>query len=371
MITISEWHTELKTRRARFWKVVQQSGCDLGLVFGSHEHPEAFRYLTNFVPVLGDMWGILSSEDRMVSLLNFHWQLEEARQASGLQEWVGVFDLIPAVLDALSSFNHRRVAVFGMQRIPYIALQAIKERFPILEWIDAGAEFNKIRQVKSPLEIRLLRQSIRITDGAINTVRAELKPGQTENEICARLTYLINRSGAELAFTGAAMTGNERDDIIRLPTDRPLQKGESLMIDYGAAYQGYQADVGRTYVIGNPNDLQKKVWDTVCRAHDAVIALAKPGVPCNALHQAALCIISNAGFVLKHRIGHGIGLATSFEWPALDTETALLEAGMTLAIEPGIYIQGAGAMKYEDDILITESGCEVLSNCSPEWIVPG
>jgi Xaa-Pro aminopeptidase len=94
---------------------------------------------------------------------------------------------------------------------------------------------------------------------------------------------------------------------------------------------------------------------------DAVIALARPGVACNELHNKAEEIINEAGFRLIHRVGYGVGLATSFEWPSLDTETTLLQPGMTFAVEPGIYEPGAGAMKIEDMVVITETGCELLS----------
>jgi Xaa-Pro dipeptidase len=90
--------------------------------------------------------------------------------------------------------------------------------------------------------------------------------------------------------------------------------------------------------------------------------MARPGVPCVAVHNAAAEIIHQAGFTLAHRIGHGIGLATSFEWPSLDTEPSPLEPGMTICIEPGVYAPGIGNMKLEDDLLITDTGCELLTH---------
>jgi len=128
--------------------------------------------------------------------------------------------------------------------------------------------------------------------------------------------------------------------------------------------------VTRTFVLGDPNSAQLRVGNMIEKAHQAVIKLSRPGTPCNALQIAADEIFDAAGLSLIHRIGHGIGMATSFEWPSLDTETRQLETGMTIALEPGAYIEGAGSMKLEGSVLITDDGCEVLSMCSRELKVP-
>jgi Xaa-Pro aminopeptidase len=133
------------------------------------------------------------------------------------------------------------------------------------------------------------------------------------------------------------------------------------MVDVGAALQGYQGDATRTYVVGTPTQTQLAAWDVVRRAYDAALELARPGVPCVELHRAAAAIVEDAGHEVAHRIGHGIGLATSYEWPSLDTETTPLEPGMTICIEPGVFARGSGNMKLEDDLVITEDGYELLT----------
>jgi Xaa-Pro dipeptidase len=366
----SDWHTELQKRRVKIWKVIQEAGCDIGLVYSSREHPEPFRYLTNFSPALGDMWGILygpGEAGEMTCLLNFHWELNEARQVSGLNDWHGHFDPYPFLFDKLSGLKPRRIAVLGMSHIPW----------QVHAWLTAtlGAElaaidapFNLLRRVKSPLEVEMLRESIRVTDLAIDESRPLIRPGATEMEISAAILYTFNKNQCESAFYPLVLGGVDADTavIARKPRPRPLEDGDTVMIDIGAAYQGYQSDVARTFVIGKPSPLQQHAWDTVRRMHAAVIELCKPGVPCIQLHHTSQAIAESAGYSIAHRIGHGFGLATSFEWPALDTETAELQPGNTLAIEPALYKIGAGAMKLEDNVLITETGCEILSNCSRE-----
>lgn len=370
-ISTGDWHQELRERRSNICTIVTEHDCDIGLIYASRELPEPFRYLTNFVPTLGDMWGILTGSNRMKSILNFHWELKDAARVSGLEDWHGYFDPIPFLIENLVEISPQRIAVLGLDRIPWSAYQSIVERIQKVEFIDIGNEFNLLRRHKSPLEIDLLRESCRITDLALDLIRDELVLGMTEFEIRARILYSFNLNAADSAFSPLVMGGNDEQTAVigRAPRDRPLETGDSLMIDIGAQYQGYQADVARTFVLGKPNRLQQDVWDTVQRAHEKVVSMAKPGLPCKELHDAALKIFSEAGHRFLHRIGHGIGLATSFEWPSLDTEPAVLEPGMTLAIEPAIYVVGAGAMKLEDDILITESGCEILSNCSRDFVV--
>jgi Xaa-Pro aminopeptidase len=142
------------------------------------------------------------------------------------------------------------------------------------------------------------------------------------------------------------------------------------MVDVGAAVHGYQGDATRTFVLGTPSSAQLEAWDVVRRAYDAALDLARPGIPCNDLHRVSSEIIEGAGFSVANRIGHGIGLATSYEWPSLDTEDAPLEPGVTICIEPGVYAPGVGNMKLEDDLVITDDGCEVLTRSDSTLEVP-
>ena len=118
MVTLQDWHEELKVRRSKVWNIVQGEGCDIGLVYSSREHPEPFRYLTNFSPVLGDMWGVVSGEEEMSCLLNFHWELNEASQVSGLQDWHGHFDPYPFLFEKLSELKPGRIAVLRIRPPP-------------------------------------------------------------------------------------------------------------------------------------------------------------------------------------------------------------------------------------------------------------
>ncbi|MEA3439295.1 MAG: Xaa-Pro peptidase family protein [Chloroflexota bacterium] len=370
MAIIEGWHDELVNRREKLWSIISDRGCDVALVYGSQEHSANFRYLTNFVPCMGDMWAVMTAADQMQCVLIFDWELDEARARSGTADWLGEFDPLPLVTDSIAVNNPKQVAVVGMGRIPAKAFSALTNSRPQVKFLDFDDSYSILRRRKSALEIRLLREAVSQTDEVLNFIRGKLLPGVSEHAIAAEILYNFRCKGiTRLAFSPLVVSGNDHPVMVRDTTDRCLEIGDTVMIDIGAEYQGYQADVTRTSVLGKANDKQRHAWDTILEAHKTVLDLAKPGTPCRDLHRAAVDIFDRAGYPMRHRIGHGIGLATSFEWPSLDTESSPLLPGMTIAIEPGIYEPGAGSMKLEDSVLITEEGSEVLSTCSNDLIV--
>jgi Xaa-Pro aminopeptidase len=362
MTAQSLWHKELQDRRKEVWKILKAAGCDIVLVFNRKDRPESFRYLTNFTPIMGDMWGIGAGPEDLTCILNFTWELKEAAQVSGINEWYGYIDPYPFLIDRLTALKPGCIGVLGLQDLPWRMHSWLKNTFRArLEPIDEQLEF--LRRNKSPFELSLLRQAVLVTDMAIDAIRPIIQPGVTETQIMAEILYTFHRNGCESSFFPVVIGGVDPDSavIARKPRSRPLDYRDTLMIDIGASFQGYQADVSRTFVLGKPGPQQQHVWDTVSRAYDEVIRMCRPGNPCQLLHQTAQKIVEDAGYRLSHRLGHGFGLSTSYEWPSLDIETSDLRPGMTLAIEPAIYRNGTGAMKMEDCVLVTDSGCEILS----------
>jgi Xaa-Pro aminopeptidase len=369
VVTVEQgWLVELRARRERVRAVLAEAGCDAGLVFGSPQHDQAFRYLTNFKPVLGDAWLVLAGDERCA--LNFTWQLEEARTVSGIERWDGAFEPLPLVVDALASASARRVGVAGLARMPVPAHRALLEALPGLQLVDVAPAVAALRRRKSPLEIEALRRACRLTDQMLDAARAGARPGVSETALAAQLSSIPLAAGGDLAFETTVIAGVDEPIPIRRPTARPLAPGDSVMVDLGAEVDGYQGDASRTFVLGRASAEQRRAWDVVRRAYDAALELARPGIPCRELHRVSSAIIEDAGYRVAHRIGHGIGLATSFEWPSLDSEEAPLEPGVTFCIEPGVYARGAGNMKLEDDVLITEDGCEVLTRSDATLELP-
>jgi Xaa-Pro aminopeptidase len=356
-----EWAAEIARRRSAFRRAIEQAGCDAALVFSAQGHNQTFRYLTNFTPVLGDMWAVVGPSDPIDCIVNFTWEIDAARALPPGDRWTGEFDAVPAVAEAVAAATPTRLGVDGFDRIPLRAVEAIRKRLPTAELVDVGAAVAALRRRKSALEIALLREAARIADAAFDSLRAGLREGQTEHEIAAGLGVVVQGHGAAWAFPPCVQADLEEPVVIRMPTAKRVRAQDSVMVDIGPEWEGYQADAARTFVIGAPSEQQRRAWDAVERAYEAALTLARPGVPCRDVDRAARSVIEDAGFALRHRIGHGIGLATSFEWPSMDHEAAPLEPGMTVCIEPSVVEPGAGTMKIEDDVLITDDGCELLT----------
>jgi Xaa-Pro dipeptidase len=355
VVATDEWMRELAARHTAAWGAVERRECDVFVVFGSHGHAEHFRYLTNFAPALGDAWLVLARDAPPVCVLDFDWQLEEARRRSAIGDWRARFVAAPLVAEVLAEVRLRRLAVAGLDRLPVTAWKTIRGDFDV---VDVGAEIARLRRRKSALELRLLREAARLTDEALEVARAEARPGISERALAARIGHAL---GPEWSFPPTVISGNDDPIPIREPSERRLERGDSVMVDIGAGYEGYQADASRTFVIGDPSEFQRRVWETVSRAYDAALATVRAGVACDLVHRRAAEAAEASGFRLAHRTGHGIGLATSFEWPNLAGDEEPLEPGTTICIEPAIAVAGAGVMKLEDDLVVTEDGYELLT----------
>jgi len=357
----NRWHDLLRARRERVWNGLRDTGCDAGLVYSNAEHPAPFRYLTDYRPPLGDMWGVLTENGAMSCVLTFHWGLDEARSRSGISEWFGEFDPVPRVSRLLGEASPGAVGVIGFDRVPAASLARIESALGSVS-LRASDELSlTLRRRKTSEELARLSEAASITERAIEASIPTIRPGTTEREIAARLAYEIRRQGGDLAFPPMALAGGLNPVIFRPPTVDPLRDGMCVMIDVGAECGGYQADIARTFVLGRPSAELRRAFDAVRNAHESILASARPGVPCRALHIAGAEVLQRAGYDVCHRMGHGVGLATSFEWPSLDTEDAPLEEGMTLAIEPAVYEKEVGSVKLEDMIHITSSGYSFLS----------
>jgi len=246
------------------------------------------------------------------------------------------------------------------------ALPAV--RFETATPITAGC-----RMTKSPAELDLMRLASRVTLKAYEAAYRSLKDGMTQSEF-ARLVRVAHE---RLGFTGGA--GVQVGPYSALPhgsaTPQSIREGSILLIDGGCSAGGYASDISRTFVLGKATDKMKRVFEIELAAQTRALKTARPGLPCGEVDAAARKVIVDAGYgpgykYFTHRVGHGMGM-DGHEWPYLVKGNPLpLEPGMTFSDEPGIYIRGEFGVRLEDDMVITESGAELMTPQSPSLEQP-
>jgi Xaa-Pro dipeptidase len=222
-----------------------------------------------------------------------------------------------------------------------------------------------IRAIKTPEEVDLMRQAIRISEAALVSLMSWVQPGMTERAIARRLTdEMAQRGGDSLAFNTTVQVGANSAFPHGETGEHVLGADDILLIDFGAAVGGYPADITRVFCLGTPSAELQKIYDTVLAANTAAKEAAKPGVAMGAVDKAARDVITAAGYGERfiHRTGHGLGLDIHEPLPQIAAGNEdMLQAGMVFTIEPGIYVPGLGGIRIEDDVLVVDGGIEVLT----------
>lgn len=233
-----------------------------------------------------------------------------------------------------------------------------------VEWVDADGLVDQIRKVKSPAEIQLLRKAFEITCEAFNEVSATISAGMSELEIARALEDAMVVRGAEgPAFPTIVASGPYAARPHHEPGSRRIEDGDTIVIDMGARFEGYCADLTRTVWIGDADDKLREIYNLVYGANEAAIERSHPGVTGKELDSYARDHIKAGGYEdeFSHSLGHGVGLRVH-EGPTASTSSEdTMEPGNTLTIEPGIYIEDWGGVRIEDVLLFTDSGIEILT----------
>ena len=260
------------------------------------------------------------------------------------------------------------------ENMKFVFAESIRAANPHLSIVSASPITAGCRMIKDAHEIECLRLACRATLLVYRSVAQSLQPGMTTANVHSLIAAAYQRVG----FEGEASLNI--DEFTALPhgsrQQQTLREGSILMLDDGCAVEGYTSDITRTFVLGKATDKMKRVFDLVHRAQAAAVQTARPGVPTADVDAAARKIIVDGGYgpgftYFSHRLGHGIGM-DMHEWPYFVKNNMFgydlnphLQAGNLLSDEPGIYIRGEFGVRLEDDLLITESGSELLTPQSP------
>ena len=254
-------------------------------------------------------------------------------------------------------------------------LNSLKKAMPdILISTDNCADkwISSLRAVKSSEELALIKQAQQLTDRTFDYILNNIKTGRTEREIALDMEFFMRKAGSEgVSFDFIAVSGKNSSLPHGVPTDKPLENGDFLTMDFGAVVYGYRSDMTRTVAIGSVTDEQKAVYDTVLSAQLCAIENIKSGKKCSEIDKIARDIIYNAGYkgCFGHGLGHSVGIEIH-ESPSLSPSCdELLKSGVVMTVEPGIYLENKFGVRIEDMVFVTDDGCENITKSRKDLII--
>jgi len=247
---------------------------------------------------------------------------------------------------------------------------ALEAEFP-----DATEPLASLRLRKDETEVEAMRRAVKIAQNALEDALAGFRIGMTERELAGTLTSELLRHGSdsELAFGPIVCAGPNSANPHATPSDRRIERGDLLIVDWGAVANGYVSDLTRTFAVGEVDAEWKRIAQVVLAANQAGREAGRPGVPCANVDKAARSVIEKAGYgqYFTHRTGHGIGMEEHEEPYMRGDNMHMLYPGMAYTVEPGIYLIGRGGVRIEDDVVVTKTGVDVLSDMPRELRVLG
>jgi len=328
-----------------------------GLHFHLMERPTVAFFTADSVPV------VVLPELEMLKLSGLPFEIKAFPYGENPAEWDKVFREAGQSLGLAG----KRIGIepLHMRILEFCKVKAITGETGCP---DATQVTGSLRVCKDADEIIAMRKAVKVAQDALEATTPSIQVGLTEREIAAELVIQLLRHGSqsEMPFTPIVSSGPNSANPHSSPSDRKLHPGDLLVLDWGAAVEGYISDLTRTFAVGKVDEEYHKIHQIVLEANAAGRAAAKPGVPCASVDMAARKVIEKAGYgqYFTHRTGHGIGLEPHEDPYMRGDNMQLLQAGMTFTVEPGIYLPERNGVRIEDNLVITEDGAESLSDMS-------
>lgn len=345
-------------------RVINGDSQKAALVFSERNR----RYFTQFPATDG---ALLVTSGAAYLLMDFRYE-EAARYQAKYCEVVGFKDLNTVLCELLGKHGIKEVFL-EVDKLSVAQSRKFQEAFE-----KQGAEcvldktlddaIRDQRMIKSPEEVKKIEASQAITDAAFQHILPFIKEGAVERDLALEIEFFMRKNGAEnVAFELIVAAGKNGSQCHAVPSDNQVHKGDFITMDTGALLDGYHSDMTRTVALGKVSDEQQAVYETVLKAHMAVIDQVKPGMPCCDVDKIARDIIEkDYPGTFGHGLGHGVGFEIH-EWPRFShLDKTPCAPGMVITDEPGIYVPAKYGVRIEDMLLITEEGCRSLTKSPKE-----
>jgi Xaa-Pro aminopeptidase len=351
-------------RRQKLLKLLQEEELEAVLVTGESN----VSWLTAFS---GDSTWLVLTRDRCILVSDSRFEEQIAEQCPGLE---AVIRVIPqSIVEAAGNLINRlkpQSMGFEGHLLPFETVEALAGKLKTTTLVGFSGKVELLRAVKDAQEIEEIRKAVQLAARGLDFLKATLTPEMTELNAAHELEHAMRRFGAVGVSFPPIVAVDDRAALAHYqPGEKRIGGANLLLVDWGAQTTGrYRSDLTRVLLWGKPTKKLLKVYHTVLNANERAIQAIRAGVTCSQVDAQARGLIHEAGFGKRfgHGLGHGIGLDVH-EMPRLapNSET-VLEAGMVVTVEPGIYLPQWGGIRIEDDVLVTRDGCEVLSAGVPK-----
>jgi len=357
-------NSHINNRLKKLRRKLVERGLDAALV-AKREH---YFYLSGFT---GTAAHLIITQNDAVLVTDFRYTEQASKQAE-LYEIVQYQSNITAALSEIIKKKGIKNLGFEESFLTYDRYSEFKEKLGVIEFKPFGGTIEKLRTVKDVEEIKAIKEAVRISDMAFNHIIKFIKPGTAEIELSAELEYFMKKQGAAgPAFETIVASGQRSAMPHGVASEKRIQSGEAITFDFGAIYKGYCSDITRTVFLGKPHKVLHSIYDIVLDAQLKSLESAHRGLPGKEIDSVARDLISKSGYGSNfgHGLGHGVGLEIHEE-PRLSPSADIpMDNGMTVTVEPGIYLNGIGGVRIEDLIVINDEKPIVLTEAPKEMIV--
>ena len=318
---------------------------------------------------------VLVGKKKAAFITDSRYELQSHQEVQGMDIWISGMGkgYLPTALEHISDWKIKQLG-FESDHLNYTQYESLKKLLKKydIRAIPVKGIVEELRLIKDEEEIKLIRKAAQIADRAICKTIEKIHPGVREDKIALEFELAIRSSGAEgPSFETIVASGNRSAFPHGVASDKKIQKGDFVTLDFGAVYKRYNSDCTRTVAVGKYSPLQKEIYEIVKEAQQKSLESVGPGVSAKTIDAIARDIITKYGYGDKftHSLGHGVGLDIH-ESPRLSPASdCTLRPGMVITIEPGIYVEGIGGVRIEDLVVVTEKGYQVLTPYSKELVI--
>ena len=330
-------------------------------------NPYNRRYMTGFTGTAGV--AIVSNEDA-VFITDFRYTEQATEQINGYRIVQHSKTIMEEVAEQVKQMKIHTLG-FEKDDLSY-ALFEMYEKAVDSTLKPVGGLVEKLRLIKTPDELETLKKAAEIADHTFDHICTVIQPGMTELEVSNELEFFMRKQGATSSSFSIIVASGLRSALPHgVATDKVIETGDFVTLDFGALYNGYISDITRTLAIGEPSAKLREIYEVTLAAQELALKEIKPGMTGIEADAIARDYIKSKGYgdAFGHSTGHGIGLEVH-EGPSLSFRSeTVLEPNMVVTVEPGIYLPEIGGVRIEDDIIITETGNERLTLSSKELII--